>query len=1433
MKKRKLKFFSLTGMVLCGVGMTVTSLVALNSEKESSKDTFVAYGLDIADEDSQYLGYGYDVTSGKAISDPNALNLANPILDVNNPNLIAYEKAFSASQTTYLSYSSKSSQEMAEQYGMTLGGGVSGKIQVVTVSIDTKFNTQSSFSKKAEEEYSYFSIYAKNRTIVIQAGIDELVNFLSPNYLKDARNIVSENDANNFLNKYGTHLVTGYNLGGIFEMTNYYATSSSSYIRQNDISFSSQVNVALSNYGAGVNFSFSENYGSLDNNAFAVNNYKCTTYGGYTFPGLTIDQAFSFYQTAFGAGYIYGLWTDSINAGKNLSIVSIPESSKLIPLYNLLPDSSDYNDAREKLLESYIKRCGLTYAQFLEKYPEINSTVRPTNLSPLEIGYTGYGYTEYKEVGTNEFTSVYVPSDEYQNSITVNRGNYLSFDFNQNLYLGRDVEWKVLKPDNTPDPGNIDVKDDRNGVFQITPLCEIGDYYIYLEVDDVEVYGIFIKVEDVRYFGGSGSSSNPYQISSVNDLITLMNNSSDWGKSFRLINDIVVSDEQVSSLKPIGNETTPFTGEFDGNYHSICKYRLYYNTSAISASTEHLGLFGYNRGTISNLTLDADRSADNYDDGRNIVTNFKKDNYTSFLNKGNVLASAISADKEVVDTSSVSGALYRFSPAANPSNFLSNVKNVGGIVGYNAGTVTNCTVNNLDVRVARYVSTAITGASATNPGRTAVGGICGYNSNIGVINNCYSNECSIRANVYSEEDNFDELDIGGIIGYNESPFKVSHCGVDKLGAQGYVSDRTTDNLRTKSCFIGGIIGRSVKGISNCSVTNIDGLTNGSTADQNKHYLVAYLRGSAANSNIRVGGFIGGVTLSSNDTIENCVGYKMDELYLFNIEKTSTNLKLLRYFNSVYHYANAMTAKVNGSTASFNECYLKLDTASTSKMNYALDSKSVSGVNVGEFSWNSLVNSSSYIATGGDWEQGSNGYPQLVVDKIIYGDTSFDFSKAKRVFYYTETGIEEFSTGEIVVTTQTTTGDTVKIKNFNIDTTEFKNMKAQKKRGTCNISVSANGKTAKYQVKIVDPSYIGIECEEDSAVSVDYYAGDLFNNKGLLVHPITEVGVDTTVELKYKDDATPAQLANREYYEIENLDAPLRKGFNNFKVKYFDVNTNKELSTIYTVYAKASTVRSLTKTANPTSANIPVGTTVIRPIDLEGLKIDVTLEVVNDADAKETTDDEHPHSYSLVFDKNSLKRNKILVDYAGANLRDREIDADEVEIISPTIKYGNENTVKVCYQGYNASTEFTVNGTYDSQGDKLAELNDILARFDKDGKPLESVNESGYLVDESDILILDRNGNPLLPIKTLEERFNVIQEAIPLKDDLVSLSGDSKYVKACQKLEQVINQYNNDVRGINEAVLYSVRVSSSFFYHDLINSGLLAFTLIFALLLIAL
>ena len=593
--KAKKKFLLLS---IVATSLVLSEICVLNATKPADqKQDFVVYGLEIPDEDSQYLGYGYDVTSGKAISDPDALLLSNPILDVSNPELIKYEKAFSASQTTYLSYSSKSSSEIARQYGMTLGGGISGKIQMVTLNISTKFNTNTSSNVKYEEEYSYYSIYAKNRTVVLQAGVDTLSNYLSEQFTSSALKIDSEESANNFYSKFGTHLVTGYNLGGIFEMTNYYASSSSSYVRQNSLSFSSQVEAAFGAYGAGVDFSFSNNYGSMDNNAYAVNNYKCTTYGGYTFPGLTIDQAFSFYQTAFGAGYIYGLWTDSINAGKNLSIVSVPQSSKMIPLFDLLPNTKDYTTARDWLVKAYIKKCGLSYREFLEKYPDINSNREPSTLSPQDIGYQGLGYEVFENSGTGSYSSYYVSNDDYTNTITVPLNSVVAFDFTQETYYGRKLVWS------SQNSSAVVLEDERNGVFSISGNNDdVGDYIVTLELDDVQIYQVVISLKTTKYSGGLGTKNSPYIIKTFSDLNGLIKEKNDWDKSFKMEADIDLTNKDISQIGFKDSETArAFSGNFDGNYHTIAN--MVFSKDRIGSNSYTYGLFGYNTGSITNLTL--------------------------------------------------------------------------------------------------------------------------------------------------------------------------------------------------------------------------------------------------------------------------------------------------------------------------------------------------------------------------------------------------------------------------------------------------------------------------------------------------------------------------------------------------------------------------------------------------------------------------------------------------------------------------------------------------------------------------------------------------------------------------------------------------------------------------------------------------------------
>ena len=103
---------------------------------------------------------------------------------------------------------------------------------------------------------------------------------------------------------------------------------------------------------------------------------------------------------------------------------------------------------------------------------------------------------------------------------------------------------------------------------------------------------------------GSGTYTDPYQISSLNNLYWLTQTTSAWtsGKYFIQTNDI---DGQSTSgwasgagLSPIGNSTTKFYGNYNGNNYKISK--IYINRTG-----DCIGLFGYTQSdTVKNLTLE-------------------------------------------------------------------------------------------------------------------------------------------------------------------------------------------------------------------------------------------------------------------------------------------------------------------------------------------------------------------------------------------------------------------------------------------------------------------------------------------------------------------------------------------------------------------------------------------------------------------------------------------------------------------------------------------------------------------------------------------------------------------------------------------------------------------------------------------------------------
>ncbi len=97
---------------------------------------------------------------------------------------------------------------------------------------------------------------------------------------------------------------------------------------------------------------------------------------------------------------------------------------------------------------------------------------------------------------------------------------------------------------------------------------------------------------------GNGSSGNPYQISTYNQL---QNIGDSLSSHFILINDIDASESATANsgegFDPIGSSANPFTGGFNGDGYTI-------SDLTINRPTEDdIGLFGDLHGSVSNLNL--------------------------------------------------------------------------------------------------------------------------------------------------------------------------------------------------------------------------------------------------------------------------------------------------------------------------------------------------------------------------------------------------------------------------------------------------------------------------------------------------------------------------------------------------------------------------------------------------------------------------------------------------------------------------------------------------------------------------------------------------------------------------------------------------------------------------------------------------------------
>jgi len=261
------------------------------------------------------------------------------------------------------------------------------------------------------------------------------------------------------------------------------------------------------------------------------------------------------------------------------------------------------------------------------------------------------------------------------------------------------------------------------------------------------------------FSGGTGELDNPYLLSTANELNSIGHNPRLMGGHFKLINNI---DLTGVDFFIIGNRVFAFTGVFDGNGHTIS------NFSYTSTDTGYIGLFGFVRGENAQIK-DLGLIGPNIEAG----TGGRVGSLVGELWDGTITNC-------YAEGGSVSGDL-----------------GVGGLVGFNYGTITNCYATS-SISGNDYVGGLVgrSGGTIANcystgsvAGNEEVGGLVGRNS--GTISNCYS--------VGSVSGRWD---VGGLVGYNFGTVTASFWDIQTSGqttsARGW--GKTTAEMQTESAF---------------------------------------------------------------------------------------------------------------------------------------------------------------------------------------------------------------------------------------------------------------------------------------------------------------------------------------------------------------------------------------------------------------------------------------------------------------------------------------------------------------------------------------------------------------------------------------------------------------------------------------------------------
>ena len=213
-------------------------------------------------------------------------------------------------------------------------------------------------------------------------------------------------------------------------------------------------------------------------------------------------------------------------------------------------------------------------------------------------------------------------------------------------------------------------------------------------------------------------------------------------------NKNLVSKSDLTEWKPIGTHWSPYTGTFDGQGYTISG--LYFN----NPTSSYVGLFGSigANGKISNVGV-----LDSYFQFSALGGGVCGENYGTVRdckNTGSVRG--ISTIGGVCGLNEKGGIIENSFNEGTVSGTGDNAQQVGGVSGYNNGTIKSC-----------YNTASVSG-------KESVGGVCGFNS-VGTTTNCF-NEGTVSGQTF----------VGGVCGNGYGVATTNCFNEGTVSGQSYV-----------------------------------------------------------------------------------------------------------------------------------------------------------------------------------------------------------------------------------------------------------------------------------------------------------------------------------------------------------------------------------------------------------------------------------------------------------------------------------------------------------------------------------------------------------------------------------------------------------------------------------------------------------------------